>query len=60
MDIDFRVLGFTIAISLITGILFGMAPAFRSARVDLTPTLKEGEGSSAGSGARRRKMVQHR
>jgi len=48
MDIDFRVLGFTIAISLITGILFGMAPAFRSARVDLTPTLKEGEGISAG------------
>lgn len=48
MDIDARVLGFTIAISLITGILFGMAPALRSARVDLTPTLKEGEGISAG------------
>ncbi|MGC2802829.1 MAG: ABC transporter permease [Candidatus Acidiferrum sp.] len=48
MGIDLRVLGFTIAISLITGILFGMAPAFRSARVDLTPTLKEGEGISAG------------
>ncbi len=48
MDLDLRVLGFTIAISLITGILFGIAPAFRSARVDLTPTLKEGEGISAG------------
>ncbi|MFI5094049.1 MAG: ADOP family duplicated permease [Candidatus Acidiferrales bacterium] len=46
--IDFRVLGFTIVISLLTGILFGMAPALRSTRVDLTPTLKEGEGSSAG------------
>jgi predicted permease len=48
--VDLRVLGFTVAVSLFTGILFGVAPAFRSARVDLTPTLKEGEGSSAGSG----------
>ena len=48
--VDLRVLGFTIAISLITGILFGMAPAFRSARVNLTPALKNGEGSSASWG----------
>jgi predicted permease len=48
--VDLRVLAFTIAVSLLTGILFGIAPAFRSARVDLTPALKEGEGSSAGSG----------
>lgn len=44
--LDMRVLGFTVAVSLITGILFGIAPAFRSARVDLTPTLKEGFGVS--------------
>ncbi len=48
--VDLRMLGFTAAVSLFTGILFGVAPAFRSARIDLTPTLKEGEGSSAGSG----------
>jgi predicted permease len=48
--IDLRVLGFTVAVSLITGIFFGLAPAFRSARVDLAPTLKEGEGSSASWG----------
>jgi predicted permease len=48
--VDLRVLGFTVAVSLITGILFGVAPAFRSARIDLTPTLKEGEGSSASAG----------
>ena len=45
--IDLRVLGFTVAVSLVTGILFGMAPAFRSVYVNLTPALKEGEGSSA-------------
>jgi predicted permease len=48
--VDLRVLGFTAAVSLVTGILFGVAPAFRSARVDLTPTLKEGEGSSVSAG----------
>ncbi len=48
--VDLRVLGFTVAVSLFTGILFGVAPAFRSARIDLTPTLKEGEGSSASAG----------
>ena len=50
MGVDLRALGFTAAVALLTGILFGVAPAFRSARVDLTPTLKEGEGSSAGAG----------
>src|SRR5262249_35335495 len=46
--LDFRVLGFTLALSLLTGIVFGVAPAWRSTRVDLTPTLKDsGRGSSA-------------
>jgi len=48
--VDLRVLGFTVAVSLITGVLFGVAPAFRSARVDLTPALKAGEGNSTSSG----------
>jgi predicted permease len=48
--VDLRVLGFTVAVSLLTGILFGIAPTLRSARVDLTPALKEGERSFASSG----------
>ena len=54
--LDLRVLGFTVAISLFTGILFGLAPAFRSVRVDVTPALKEGFNAStriSGSGKRR-------
>lgn len=38
---DPRVLGFTAAISVLTGILFGLSPALRAIRVDLTPSLKE-------------------
>jgi predicted permease len=50
MGVDLHVLGFTVAVSLLTGILFGVAPTFRGARVDLTPALKEGERSSASPG----------
>jgi predicted permease len=48
--IDGRVLAFTFAASVLTGIIFGLAPAFPGTRVDLTPALKEGTGSSAAEG----------
>ncbi|HEY8223992.1 MAG TPA: ABC transporter permease [Pyrinomonadaceae bacterium] len=48
--LDWRVLGFTTALSLVTGIIFGLAPAWRTTKVDLTPTLKDsGRASSATS-----------
>jgi predicted permease len=46
--IDLHVLAFTAAVSILTGVLSGLAPAFRSLRLDLTPTLKEGSAASAG------------
>jgi predicted permease len=42
---DWRVLAFTISASVLTGILFGLAPALRSTRLDLTPALKESASS---------------
>ena len=38
---DWRILGFTFAVSTITGLLFGLAPAFRSTRADVAPALKD-------------------
>ena len=49
--IAWRVLLFTIIVSLITGILFGLIPALTSARTDLSATFKEGSARS-GSGFR--------
>jgi predicted permease len=45
---DWRVLAFTVAVTLVTGILFGLAPALRGSRVDLTPSLKESPSSLPG------------
>jgi len=38
---DYRVLGFTGVVSVLTAILFGLMPAFRATRVDLSPALKD-------------------
>jgi predicted permease len=49
LAVDGRVLGFTLAVAVITGILFGLAPAWRSTRVDPQLTLKaNGRGVAEG------------
>ncbi|HEV2617859.1 MAG TPA: ABC transporter permease [Candidatus Acidoferrales bacterium] len=53
---DWRVLTFTIGVTLITGILFGLAPALRGTRVDLTPSLKENASSLPGTAVHARRF----
>jgi predicted permease len=50
LTLDYRVLLFTAAVSLATGVIFGLIPALRATRIDPTPALKD----SAGSGSRSR------
>ena len=40
-SLDYRVLAFAIALSIVTGVLFGLAPALKATRVDLLQTLRE-------------------
>jgi predicted permease len=57
IGMDARVLSFTFAVALLTGILFGLAPALRAAQVDLTGTLKEGGRSLVSSTHQRLRSV---
>ena len=41
VTLDSRVLAFTIALSLVTGVAFGLAPALKATRVDLLPSLRD-------------------
>ena len=55
LAIDGAALGFAVVASVVTGILFGLAPALHGARVDLQVTLTE-SGSRSGSGRRHNRM----
>ena len=52
--LDGRIFVFTFAVSLVTGVLFGLAPAIYATRTSLMETLKEGEGRASGGGRRSR------
>ena len=58
VDLDFLTLAFTLAIALGCGLVFGLAPVFQNARIDVNQTLKEASGQASGSqrGARLRRM----
>jgi predicted permease len=54
---DLRILAFTIGVSTLTGVLFGLAPALHATRPDVAPTLKDQAGSVLGGGTRLRKAL---
>jgi len=57
LRLDWRALGFTAAISALTGLLFGLAPALRATRIELSPMLKETPGAGAAPRSRLSKAL---
>ena len=54
MSVDLPVLAFTLGLSIVTGLLFGLIPAWKSSRTDLNTTLKEAGGRSESAGGSHR------
>src|SRR5262249_24563940 len=52
LELDGQALVYTLALSLMTGVLFGLAPAWQATRVDVSDALKQ-SGSRSGAGHRR-------
>jgi putative ABC transport system permease protein len=54
IQIDGRVLAFTLVVSVLTGLVFGLVPALQASRPDLNEALKEGSRGSTGGIGRKR------
>jgi predicted permease len=52
VTVDFRVMCFTLAVSLLSGVLFGLAPAWHASKLDLVPMLKDDRRGAGGRAQR--------
>jgi predicted permease len=60
LNLDPQVLGFTVLVTLLTAVIFGLAPAFQASKIDLNEALKQGGGRTglnAGGNRLRSAMV---
>ena len=57
IEVDYRIVVFAVVCSVLTGIVFGLAPGLMASRADLTQGLREDSRSSTGSGRLRSMLV---
>ena len=57
LQLDVRILAFTLLISIVTGIIFGLVPALQSANIDLNEALKQSSSRTTSSGRLRGTMI---
>ena len=57
LDLDTRILAFTLLISIVTGIIFGLVPALQSANIDLNDALKQGSARTTSTSRLRNGLI---